>query len=189
MKNFELFEGQSPPRSPEEISEMIRNSRREFMMKSTIGILGIGMSGVLGINIGRYFLSPIWEEAVEGFIPICSLEALKEGEPISLDYVKRKKDGWETHDVSDSMWLLRQEKNVVIAFDKSCTHLGCPYNWSPDEGVFKCPCHTATFSKTGEVLSGPPERPLDRYPVRVENNMVYVKPEVVRAEKTGGKKL
>jgi Rieske Fe-S protein len=36
-------------------------------------------------------------------------------------------------------------------------------NWSESDKVFLCPCHDAKFGQQGEVLDGPPPRPLDRY--------------------------
>ena len=51
----------------------------------------------------------------------------------------------------------------VVAFDRRCPHLGCPVLWSAERGRFECPCHHAAFdARTGEVLFGPPRRPLTR---------------------------
>lgn len=167
---------QVDPQSPEEVS------RRIFMARA-IGILGLGTGGVLAVNIGRYFISPVWAERKDDFIPICSIESLPKGQPLSLDYVYRERDGWEIHEGRNSLWLVREDNDDVTAFDKSCTHLGCPYRWDENENLFKCPCHTATFAKDGKVLSGPPERPLDRFPVKIEAGMVLVKPESIKKEK------
>lgn len=176
MKNKEPFR-QPDPESPEEIS------RRIFMARA-IGILGLGTGGVLAVNVGRYFLSPAFAEQKEDFVPICSLESLPKGQPLSIEYIHREKDGWEVIEGRNSVWLVRGDNDEVTAFNKSCTHLGCPYAWSEQENKFKCPCHTATFAMTGEVLSGPPERPLDRFPVKVENGMVLVKPETIKEAKS-----
>lgn len=175
MRDDPYSEDQDDPQSPEEAD------RRIFMKRAIFG-LGLLPTGVLGINIGRYFASPIWDKRTDNFVPICSLAALPKGTPFSIDYVLRQQDGWETEDIPDSMWLLREDNDEVVAYNKSCTHLGCPYRWDENENIFKCPCHTATFAKDGKVLSGPPERPLDRFPVKVENGMVLVKPETVKKE-------
>lgn len=170
MKDPGYLQEQIDPKTPEEIA------RRIFMIR-VMAILGLGTTGVLSINIGRYFISPIWDRRKDDFIPLCSLASLPKGTPLSIEYVHRERDGWEVHESPNSLWLLREENDGVIAFNKSCTHLGCSYRWDAGENIFKCPCHTATFAKDGKVLSGPPPRPLDRFPVKVENGMVIVKPE------------
>jgi len=58
----------------------------------------------------------------------------------------------------------------VRAFDLKCSHLGCMVNWEHDKQQFFCPCHEATFSKNGEVLSGPPPLPLEELSVVPEES-------------------
>lgn len=176
MKNQETITTQPDPESPEDVS------RRIFMARVIAG-LGLGTTAVLGINIGRYFISPIWEKRTDDFIALCSLESLQTGKPLKIDYVQRKKDGWEIREIPDSMWLIREDDNRVTAFNKSCTHLGCALDWKEDGKEFKCPCHKASFSIYGKRLSGPPERDLDYFTVKVENGIVLVKPETIKGEK------
>jgi len=170
------YEYKNEAESPEDAS------RRTFFASATIFLGGL-VSSVLGWNLIRYFISPIWNEEKGGFIPICSLGSLPKDQPFSIEYVQRVKDGWEIHEGRDSLWLVLGENGEITAFNKSCTHLGCPYRWDDNEKVFKCPCHTATFAKNGEVLSGPPPRSLDRFPVKVEHGIVLVKPETIIKEK------
>ena len=37
--------------------------------------------------------------------------------------------------------------------------------------------HQGIFNKSGEVIGGPPPRPLDEYQVQVENKLVFIKVE------------
>ena len=65
------------------------------------------------------------------------------------------------------------------AFSAVCTHLGCLITWQPTaDHVWYCPCHKGTYDKEGQVVSGPPPRPLTRYPVSVRDGRVYVKIKV-----------
>jgi len=75
-----------------------------------------------------------------------------------------------------SVWLTCQGDKVA-AFDPHCTHLGCPYRWDDAKQTFVCPCYSGVFSKTGEVLSGPPPRPLDRYQVKLSDGNIQILPE------------
>jgi cytochrome b6-f complex iron-sulfur subunit len=61
-----------------------------------------------------------------------------------------------------------------LALSRTCTHLGCSVPWDAEKNRFVCPCHGSTFSMTGEVLTSPAPRPLDIYPVRIENGIVKV---------------
>ena len=61
-----------------------------------------------------------------------------------------------------------------LALSRTCTHLGCSVPWDEEKNQFVCPCHGSTFSLNGEVLSAPAPRPLDTYPVRIENGVVKV---------------
>jgi cytochrome b6-f complex iron-sulfur subunit len=73
-----------------------------------------------------------------------------------------------------SFYLARLDDGGFLALDRGCTHLGCTVPWKADEGLFACPCHASVFDITGEVLSPPAPRPLDLYPVRIENAIVKV---------------
>lgn len=150
-------------------------SRRKFLTSSILLLSG-AMSSVLGWNIGRYFISPAWKRIKEEWVEVVSLEALPKGIPTKMDYIQRKTDGWMMVEGMNSVWLLREDDKIT-AFNPKCTHLGCPYHWDDEKNVFVCPCHTAVFSKTGEVISGPPPRPLDHFPVKVENGTVIILPD------------
>ncbi|MFQ5617084.1 MAG: ubiquinol-cytochrome c reductase iron-sulfur subunit, partial [Anaerolineales bacterium] len=55
-----------------------------------------------------------------------------------------------------------------------CSHTGCNVAWQPDEAKFVCPCHGGRYNDLGEVLSGPPPRPLTKLPTRIENGQLFV---------------
>ena len=62
------------------------------------------------------------------------------------------------------------------AFSAVCTHLGCIVKWQPTEHhAIYCECHGGMFTREGDVVGGPPPRPLPRYPVEVREGQVFVK--------------
>ena len=61
-----------------------------------------------------------------------------------------------------------------IALSSVCPHLGCQVHWEGHRSRFFCPCHNAVFDKEGDVVSGPPPRPLDRYEVKVEEDQMFI---------------
>ena len=66
-----------------------------------------------------------------------------------------------------------QEKGYV-AFSKVCTHLGCLVEYDKRQGVLACPCHAGTFDLEGNVLSGPPPRPLSVIPLRIKGEIIVI---------------
>ena len=62
-------------------------------------------------------------------------------------------------------FIVFHEDEQLWAVSRSCTHLGCRLNYIEEEQHLECPCHQSRFSKGGEVLRGPAEKPLARYPV------------------------
>jgi cytochrome b6-f complex iron-sulfur subunit len=60
------------------------------------------------------------------------------------------------------------------AFSAICTHLGCVVHWN-EAGYIQSPCHDGRFNaKTGDVISGPPPRPLPRYELSIDGEDVVV---------------
>lgn len=76
--------------------------------------------------------------------------------------------------VQGQFYLARRADGSVLALSRTCTHLGCSVPWDEEKKQFICPCHGSTFDLNGDVLSPPAPRPLDYYPVRIENGIVKV---------------
>ena len=76
--------------------------------------------------------------------------------------------------VQGSTWLVRQTNGDIVAFDPRCTHALCSYAWSAEESEFLCHCHDGAFAIDGRVVHGPPPRALDRFPVRIEGDVIEV---------------
>jgi len=70
--------------------------------------------------------------------------------------------------------LLQPEAGQFVALSAVCTHLGCIVKWVSDKGEFLCPCHGGQFSTSGQVLGGPPPKPLENYPVEVVDQDIMV---------------
>ncbi len=67
----------------------------------------------------------------------------------------------------DPCIMIRTEEDTYVAYSQKCTHLSCAVYYSAPHRRLECPCHEGYFSvRTGQVLQGPPPRPLPR--VRLE---------------------
>lgn len=74
----------------------------------------------------------------------------------------------------DSAILIRTGDGAFHAYGQKCTHLSCPVYYSRDEQRLECPCHEGAFdATTGDVLYGPPPRPLDTIEVETRDGQVW----------------
>jgi Rieske Fe-S protein len=46
--------------------------------------------------------------------------------------------------------------------------------WNRDTGTFLCPCHAGRFDRGGNVLSGPPKKPLIQFPAEVRADEIVI---------------
>jgi Rieske Fe-S protein len=69
----------------------------------------------------------------------------------------------------------------LVAYSDVCTHLLCAVLFQAGDRQFYCPCHEGRFDAySGEVLGGPPTRPLPVIELRVAGGTVYTVREVER---------
>jgi cytochrome b6-f complex iron-sulfur subunit len=71
-------------------------------------------------------------------------------------------------------FLIRSQDGGFLAVHNRCPHLGCTVHWVPERSGFLCPCHASTFDFYGNHENPPVPRPLDIYPVQIEDTMVKV---------------
>jgi cytochrome b6-f complex iron-sulfur subunit len=70
------------------------------------------------------------------------------------------------------LFVCRQDGGTYSAVSTRCMHRGCQVEPASDRLV--CPCHGSEYTDTGEVLKGPTERPLERFPVTVEGDRILI---------------
>jgi nitrite reductase/ring-hydroxylating ferredoxin subunit len=69
----------------------------------------------------------------------------------------------------------------LVAYSDVCTHLSCAVLYTGDGRHLHCPCHDGLFdAATGEVVAGPPIRPLPIIQLAVDNGVIYAVKEVPR---------
>jgi len=122
--------------------------------------LGAAFAGITAMGVR--FITPIKRD-VERRIFTVHLDEL----PINT--TKRFKDLR-----GKDLMIVRTGEREVKAISTVCSHLGCTVYWQKDRKEFYCPCHNGRFDKDGNVVSGPPPRPLDSYRVELEGNNVFI---------------
>ena len=151
-----------------------RISRRDFI-KATTGVVGGIIGAVFGIPAIGYLIAPALREDKAGApVPIGVLEDIPVGKFHPFSFTITKINGWERSSQSYGVYVLREEGIEVIVFSDVCTHLSCRVNWDPEQEGYFCPCHAALFDKHGNVLSGPPPRPLDRFETKMDGGQLFI---------------
>jgi cytochrome b6-f complex iron-sulfur subunit len=63
--------------------------------------------------------------------------------------------------------LVRAAQGDLRAFSATCTHLDCIVEFQPKMKRIWCNCHNGEYDLNGQVVAGPPPKPLRRYEVHV----------------------
>lgn len=74
----------------------------------------------------------------------------------------------------DRAIAIRLPEGRLVAYSSICTHLACAVLWRSEENHLLCPCHDGVFDPaTGEVLAGPPPRPLPSVRLREDARGIW----------------
>lgn len=160
----------APGRRPEPASSM---GRRGFL-----GLVTWAIGGVISLGFAipglAYLLGPALRKQEEQWIPLGATAKVELGTPTLFKASVRRQTGWIVNEEQLTVFVLTRDGRDFSAMSNICTHLGCRVRWIADQSQFFCPCHNGVFDAEGNVLAGPPPRPLDRYPVKVENDQLYI---------------
>lgn len=147
-------------------------SRRRFLNRLCLGLGGIG-AAIVGVPVLGYLLTPLFKSTKNDWRDVGAETDFKVGQTVEVAFDEPSPLPWAGQAAKTAAWLRRTDEGFS-AFAVNCTHLGCPVNWLPDAKLFLCPCHGGVFDENGEVAGGPPQRPLWRQQVRVQNGRVEI---------------
>ena len=162
------------PESPAEATP-----RRGFL--SILAVLAGGIAGLIPVAAGTiFFLDPILRKrkgADAGMLRAVDVSELPaDGTPIRVTLRSDIVDAWTIYRqrVIGSVYL-RQINCQVIAFNDTCTHLGCKVDFQAAEKRFFCPCHQSAFALDGTRQNKTPPRDMDNLEAEVKDGVVWVK--------------
>jgi cytochrome b6-f complex iron-sulfur subunit len=137
--------------------------RRDFLKTLSSAFLGIWAVGG-ATALASYLKAPEHNEASsERTVRVGMLADLRLGEAVVV-----------RHGVKP-FFVIRLDATKVIALSAVCTHVRCILTYDRDRRAIVCPCHDGRFDLNGNVLSGPPPKPLPSYEVLTRAGEVFVR--------------
>jgi menaquinol-cytochrome c reductase iron-sulfur subunit len=149
---------------------MHRRSALVLFVNSVVALIGSGLAAVLG----AFALRPA-PTAQGRWVKAGAVGDLTPNVPVPRVLSLSRQDGWYRERSRETVFLVWDGAASVHALSATCTHLGCQVRWEADATRFRCPCHGGVFDANGQVLEGPPPRPLDRVETRLESGVVLVR--------------
>ncbi len=135
-----------------------------------------------GVPAGVAFLSPVFRKrSVENWVDLGEAEFFDWEVPIRIDIPQTIQDAWVETRVMRSLWIYTDDGETFTVYSGRCPHLGCGFHYDEEQDLYACPCHRGSFDiRTGEVLTGPPPRPLDTLHAEVVDGILRVRYEDFR---------
>ncbi|MGD9555542.1 MAG: ubiquinol-cytochrome c reductase iron-sulfur subunit [Mangrovibacterium sp.] len=143
--------------------EAVHVSRREFAKFLSL------FSGALALGSGAIVVKTLAfpGEEPEGEHFICEESEVLSGSMFQFELGGNKTIPYLLIHLPDGEWR---------AFEQKCTHLSCAVHYVAENDRIECPCHKGFFnSRTGDVIEGPPPRPLPQLEVVRKDGKIFVR--------------
>jgi Rieske Fe-S protein len=154
--------------------EVERVSRRTFLMN-----VGIALNAIVALAIATpvvaYVLGPVLRRKdYLQWISLGDTAEFRVGETRLVTYRNPFANPWDGDTANIPAYVRRAAADQYTVFAINCAHLGCPVRWFSESQLFMCPCHGGVYYADGSRASGPPERGLFTYELKVENGKLLI---------------
>lgn len=133
-------------------------ARREFVARCALAGAGVFIAGCVSL-----VTHPVPVSGGQARLALASFPELAKPDGA----IKIQPAGFE-----DPIYVLATPAGEYRAVSPICTHRGCTVDVSGARLV--CPCHGSTYDRDGQVLRGPAERALTRYPVSRQGDVLVI---------------
>jgi Rieske Fe-S protein len=149
-------------------------SRRTFLMNVGIALnAAVGLA--LAVPVVAYVLGPvIRRKEYLQWIAIGNASDFPPGETRLVTFRNPFSDPWDGDTAKVPAYVRCTQPGTFVVFAINCAHLGCPVRWFAESQLFMCPCHGGVYYADGTRASGPPERGLFTYDVKVESGKIMI---------------
>lgn len=166
-----------PPPSPQEQEQRLhkdRVSRRTFLMNVGIALNAI-VAAAIATPVVAYVLGPvIRRREYLQWVPVGNAGDFPPGETRLVTFRNPFTDSWDGATANVPAYVRCSAPGQFTVFAINCAHLGCPVRWFSESQLFMCPCHGGVYYADGSRASGPPERGLFTYDVKVVGGKILI---------------
>jgi Rieske Fe-S protein len=151
-------------------------TRRGLLMKIGIALNGM-VATALAVPIVQFVFSSVTRSRSDGYLswlPIGRVNDFPEGETRLATFRNPYETPTDGKTAETACWVRRIDGEQFQVFAVNCAHLGCPVRWFPQSGLFMCPCHGGAYYRDGSRASGPPERGLFEYPIKIQDGVITI---------------
>jgi Rieske Fe-S protein len=146
----------------------METGRREFIKKALAGALVLLGLGFL-IPAVKIFAPAGRREKELAFFPLMAEEEIprigvKKAEFVFTVLGKERK----------ARVFIVSSSGGPVVFSAVCSHLGCLVSYHKEKQEFVCPCHGGKYDLAGRNICGPPPAPLTRFPLKIQDGMLFV---------------
>lgn len=150
------------------------NVGRRTFLGYVFGAVAAFLTAALGIPLAGAAILPTLRGRELSWISVGPVAQFQVGQPKSTQLEITQRDGWIESKEAKGVWVVKKGDKSFTVFNGRCVHLGCAYNWAEAQKQFVCPCHGGIYNLDGEVIAGPPPRPLDTLDWRIEGDNLVV---------------
>lgn len=164
------------PRSqqPHDALEATRHSRRTFLMNVGIALNAV-VAAAIATPVVAYVLGPVLRRREYlTWISLGNASDFPAGETKLVTFTNPFTESWDGDTAKIPAYVRRAATGEYTVFAINCAHLGCPVRWFSESQLFMCPCHGGVYYADGSRASGPPERGLFTYPLKVEGGRLMI---------------
>ena len=121
-------------------------------------VLGVGL-----VSTAVSFVYPLWRY----LIPPAAAEAATNSAVAGKAVEFKTNSGAIVKFGSKPAIVVRTPDGEFRAFSAICSHLDCTVQYKPETSQIWCACHNGLYDLAGNVVSGPPPRPLESLTVNL----------------------
>ena len=167
-----------PPPGEQEKDQRLeeeRVSRRTLLMNVGIA-LNAAVALMIATPVVAYVLGPVLKRKnYLEWIAIGDVHDFPRGETKLVTYRNPFTDSWDGATANVPAYVRCALDGAITVFAINCAHLGCPVRWFAESQLFMCPCHGGVYYADGSRASGPPERGLFTYEMKVEGGKLMIR--------------